>query len=91
MKTKKKSAKKPKESGDKIAVGGLVVNLKTAKLSCRAQGKSILLLIKPQGRGKVIMLGAVVPKSRLCVITSDGESARLLLPTDITNVLSIRE
>jgi hypothetical protein len=79
MKTKKKGAKKPKESGDKIAVGGLVVNLKTAKLSCRAEGKSILLLIKPQGRGQVIMIGAVVPKKNLIILSSDGASASLQL------------
>ena len=79
MKTKKQSAKKPKETGDKITVGGLVVNLKTAKLSCRAEGKSILLLIKPQGRGKVIMLGAVLPKKNLIILSSDGASASLQL------------
>jgi hypothetical protein len=79
MKTKKKSAKKPKESGDKITVKGLVVNLKTAKLSCRAEGKSILLLIKPKGCGKGDVLGVLVPKEKLLILTDGGAYASLQL------------
>jgi hypothetical protein len=79
MKSKKQSAKKPKESGDKITVGGLVVNLKTAKLSCYAEGKSILLVIQPQGHDNLLMIGALVPKKNLIILTSDGASASLKL------------
>ena len=79
MKSKKQSAKKPKESGDKITVGGLVVNLKTAKLSCRAKGESILLLIQPQDRRNMLMIGAVVPKKNLIILSSDGAAAYLQL------------